>query len=668
LLFPTLGLLIVSSFVLVEKQQHANQLSQFEELVSLANNFSRLVHEIQKERGVSSVYLSSGGKQMVDALAQQRQTSDKRRRDLESYVARFDLAPYGSEFGAEVKQAMATIGELDGKRQQIDKLAVSPAESFAYFTGQISQSLGAVSRVVTISPDVSLSNAILAYVNLLDAKERMGRERAFGAIGLTVGKFSVEFYQRFIEITAEQGVYLNIFRNYAPKELKEFYAKTVAGKSVDEVARIRKLLFAGGLSGDLQGVDGPTWFRLMTEKIDLVKAVEDRTAADVTALADRESARARNTGYTMTAIVVALLAIIIGLGVIIVRGIVGPISRMTAAMTRLASGDNAVEIVGTKGGDEIGAMARAVLIFKDNMIRAAELGNKEAEAIEWRQRRTAVMEELTNRFSLDVSDVLKTVAMASAELHSTAGSMASTAEQGSRQAASAAVVTEQTSSNVQTVAASAEELSSSIGEISRQVVQSETIAQKAVAEATQANGTVRGLADAAQRIGEVVKLIQDIASQTNLLALNATIEAARAGEAGKGFAVVATEVKGLANQTAKATEDIAGQITAIQSASDEAVRVIEGIGGTIGTMSEITTSIASAVEQQGSATQEIARNVQQAANGTQQVTDNLAGVSRAVADTGAAARQVLTSSEKLSRQSDALRVQVETFLSGIRAA
>jgi len=211
-------------------------------------------------------------------------------------------------------------------------------------------------------------------------------------------------------------------------------------------------------------------------------------------------------------------------------------------------------------------------------------------------------------------------------------------------------------------------MSSSIGEISRQVTQASQIAERAVEDAQRTNATVNTLADAAQKIGQVVQLIQDIASQTNLLALNATIEAARAGDAGKGFAVVASEVKSLANQTAKATEDIAGQIGAIQSVTGEAVTAIQGIGGTIGHISEISTAIASAVEEQGAATQEIARNTQQAAKGTEQVSSNIAGVNRAAGETGAAASQVLASAEQLGRQSETLRSEVNRFLDKIRAA
>jgi methyl-accepting chemotaxis protein len=369
----------------------------------------------------------------------------------------------------------------------------------------------------------------------------------------------------------------------------------------------------------------------------------------------------------MAGAVALLLAVTALLGTTIVRGITQPLTKLTDAMGRLAAGDKAVEISGTENHDEIGAMARAVVIFKENMIRADQLAAKEMEALKAREDRARMMEELTRGFDVDVSDTLKMVKAASSGLQATATAMTSTAEESKRQVTVAAV-TEQTSANVQTVAASAEELSSSIGKIGRQVTQSATIAKQAVAEAARTNETVQSLAESAERIGEVAKLIREIASQTNLLALNATIESARAGEAGRGFAVVASEVKSLAGQTEKATEDITGQITAIQSASTQAVTAIKGISDTIDEISEIATTIASAVEEQGAATQEIARNVQQAAKGSQQVANNLFGVTQASNKTDAAAHQVLESSQELSRQSESLRLRVETFLSRIRAA
>jgi methyl-accepting chemotaxis protein len=350
------------------------------------------------------------------------------------------------------------------------------------------------------------------------------------------------------------------------------------------------------------------------------------------------------------------------------RSIVPPIVKMVGAMGKLAGGDHSVEIPAIDKRDEIGLMARAVVVFKENMIKARELAAKEAEAIKERVARATRVSELTQGFDTSISSVLKAVASASTELQATASSMTATAEETSNQATAVAAATEQASANVQTVAAATEELASSVTEISRQVAQSATIAQKAVTEAGRTNATVQGLFNDAASIGDVVKLISEIASQTNLLALNATIEAARAGEAGRGFAVVAAEVKSLAEQTAKATDQISTQVTSIQASSSQAVTAIKGISATINQMNEIASAIASAVEEQGSATQEIARNVQQAALGTTEISSNVSGVQQAAGDTGAAAQQVFQASNELSQQSETMRAQVESFLSNIKAA
>ena len=377
------------------------------------------------------------------------------------------------------------------------------------------------------------------------------------------------------------------------------------------------------------------------------------------------------TGFLMTLLWV-LLGVGIGVAATVVyltnRSIVPPILNMVGAMGQLAGGDHSVAIPATDKKDEIGLMARAVLIFKENMIKAKELAEKEAEAISARVARAARVNELTETFDAAISTVLRSVASASTELQATASSMTATAEETSNQATAVAAATEEASTNVQTVAAASEELASSVTEISRQVAQSASIAQKAVGEADRTNTTVQGLFKDAASIGDVVKLISEIASQTNLLALNATIEAARAGEAGRGFAVVASEVKSLAEQTAKATEQISAQVTSIQTSSSDAVSAIKGISATINEMSEIASAIAGAVEEQGSATQEIARNVQQAALGTGEISSNVAGVQQAAGDTGAAAHQVLQASSELSKQSETMRNHVETFLSNIKAA
>ncbi|MBF0129874.1 MAG: MCP four helix bundle domain-containing protein [Alphaproteobacteria bacterium] len=354
---------------------------------------------------------------------------------------------------------------------------------------------------------------------------------------------------------------------------------------------------------------------------------------------------------------------------VIVLSITSAIAETTSVMGRLALGDTSVEVSGRDRHDEVGDISRAVQVFKDNAIRIERL-TAEAEAAK-RQAdidKKKAMDKMADSFEADVKAIVEAVASAAAEMEATAGSMSAISEQTSRQATSVAASAEQASANVQTVSAAAEELTSSIAEIGRQVSQAATVSREAMTQARHTDGTVQGLAVAADRIGEVVKLINDIASQTNLLALNATIEAARAGEAGKGFAVVASEVKNLANQTGKATEEISGQIGAVQSATQNAVDAIQSISKTIGQINEIASAIAAAVEEQDAATKEIASNVEQAASGTKEVSSNITGVNQAAGETGQAAGQVLESVNLVTRQSDTLRHEVESFLNGIKAA
>nr|WP_295829319.1 HAMP domain-containing methyl-accepting chemotaxis protein [uncultured Azospirillum sp.] len=401
---------------------------------------------------------------------------------------------------------------------------------------------------------------------------------------------------------------------------------------------------------------------------DAVKAYN----SDVSKRTDAAVTEAMGLAQTMkaTLAVAAALALAVGLliSIMISRvGLVLPLRALMQEVRRMAGGalDKTVEGIGRK--DEIGELARSVEGFRQELVRGREV---QAEVDRQREQALAVAnrrEGLLRAFDSAISGILRGVASAATELESTARSMSGIAQKSMHQATGSAAASEQTSSNVQAVAAATEEMNASIAEIARQVNQSTDVAGAAMREAEQTNAVVGDLAQTAQRIGEVVELISNIAAQTNLLALNATIEAARAGEAGKGFAVVASEVKSLASQTARATDEIAAQIQAMQSVTGTAVTAIKGIGVTIARMNEIATAISGAITQQNATTEEISRAIQQASHATASVSASLSELTEVAAQTENAGGQVLSAARELSQQSEAMHHEVEGFLSQIRA-
>jgi methyl-accepting chemotaxis protein len=399
---------------------------------------------------------------------------------------------------------------------------------------------------------------------------------------------------------------------------------------------------------------------------DIVQQVNTENSQLEIVAADRVSA------FTLIVwIVSGIVVVIIAMGILgIALGVIRPIVRITAAMKQMSQGALDVVIPGIDRVDEIGSMAKAIGIIRDN---AEHRARSEADT-QVEQSRVAAehhrreMGQLADDFEGAVGKIIETVLLASTELESSAGVLTKSAESAQELSGLVSNASEEASANVQSVASASEEMSSSVNEISRQVQESARIAGEAVSQAQKTDSRVNELSQAATRIGDVVELINTIAGQTNLLALNATIEAARAGEAGRGFAVVASEVKALAEQTAKATGEISVQIAGIQAATQDSVLAIKEISGTIDRISEISSTIASAVEEQGAATQEISRNIQNAAQGTHQVSSNIADVQRGALETQSASSQVLSSAQSLSKESNRLKLEVKKFLETVRAA
>jgi methyl-accepting chemotaxis protein len=425
---------------------------------------------------------------------------------------------------------------------------------------------------------------------------------------------------------------------------------------------------AGQMPREAHELNSKTVNRILTDADSILRKDIDLNNVG----ADKAAAEAADNYASSFALLAALLglAVVAGVGIsfVLIRDVSNGITSIVEPMQALAQGDLTAHVPHQGETTEIGAMADTLQVFKQALIAKKVADETAARDAETKIERGRRVDNITREFESMIGEIVNTVSSASSQLEASADTLSNTAQRSKELATAVSAASEEATANVQSVASSTEEMASSITEIGRQVQESARMATDAVGQARSTTERVSELSKAATRIGDVVELINTIAGQTNLLALNATIEAARAGEAGRGFAVVASEVKALAEQTAKATGEIGQQITGIQAATQDSVNAIKEISGTIEKLSEISATIASAVEEQGAATQEISRNVQQAAQGTQQVSSNITDVQRGATETGSASSQVLSAAKSLSGDSGRLRAEVSKFLTSVRAA
>jgi methyl-accepting chemotaxis protein len=636
-----------------------------EDLVTAASSLT--VGALNVESTKTHPFVASGSDGERAEMMAARQASDDAIREFKRAAAASHLSdPQALEHISDIERR---LDGLTAFRAAADARTLQRQESGALLQPIASRLADLILRVAMLTKNVPIKNRLLALHAILQLSdgERIEAGRAENA--LAAGFLDAELYRVLLLGVSKQATFSKEFANFGSAATQERLRAFSAGPHGEAIEAMRPAILAFNQGSRIREQDVPRLREALTARNTLTTELVRVT---LTELKDETHALRNETLWETiiySSVAALVFVVVIGISHLVGRAIRRLLGELTQVMQKIANGQLAVEVTNRDRADEIGAMAQTVEVFKQN---ATAIQRMERERSEQKDRATAekqtTLNQLADAFEAEILRVINTVSTAAAQLQQNANVMNSTANETDRQSKLVQDASEQAIGNVRTVADAAEELSKSIDEIGQQVSAATKVTGSAVTQVATTTSMVEKLVAVVHRIGEIINLINAIASQTNLLALNATIEAARAGEAGRGFAVVASEVKNLASQTAKATDEIASHIGAVQSGTNDVVNAIQAISSTIDEINDISATIAAAVTQQNATTAEIARNAEQAAGGSREVSGNIRSVSRAAADTGRVANDMVKAAVDLTQQAATLRVGADAFIARVRAA